>query len=202
MVAVLWCDDDENFTENMFGGGIFKRKKVVSQATKDYFDEEDDEPGGNKMLYPLHDEVEHDAIQLQETAHDDIDPLDLYMLDVEKDVASNIEQNNTGYEIVSHVDDMMEYDDVVVATYNKKLDENEEEIANKKKKIEPLAAIDHSAIEYHPFNKCFYKTHPDVQCLSASDVSKIRADYEVSVTSCDHSVSAICPVTKFEHMGK
>ena len=48
-------------------------------------------------------------------------------------------------------------------------------IRNKKKqKIEPLPVIDHSQIQYEPFNKNFYDEHEEIRDLPADKVRQLR----------------------------
>lgn len=44
----------------------------------------------------------------------------------------------------------------------------------KKKKIEPLAAIDHTSVKYPPFNKVFYEEHEQIKALSEEQIRKLR----------------------------
>ena len=214
----------------MFGGGfptVGKRKVILSrtQATKDYFDEDEDDtntsiPVFNDHFDPLNDDnkLDHEMKEVipipKELTSDDVDPLDLFMLDVEKDVANNINKQHTEYEIVSYSeekDDYNDYNGVAGSVGTNNLNENTlnndekhdiHDNTNKKLRIEPLAAVDHSTIHYKPFEKCFYKPHLEVEALPWSGISQLRREFDMNVTSSDPHISTICPVSKFEHMGK
>lgn len=43
-----------------------------------------------------------------------------------------------------------------------------------KTRIEPLPAVDHSTIAYHPFRKSFYVEHKEVAAMSAQEVEALR----------------------------
>ena len=42
------------------------------------------------------------------------------------------------------------------------------------KHIDPLAALDHSQIEYKPFQKSFYAEHPDISGLSPIQIIDLQ----------------------------
>jgi len=44
----------------------------------------------------------------------------------------------------------------------------------KKERIEPLPTVDHSKIEYEPFNKDFYEEHEEIQALTNDRVRQLR----------------------------
>ena len=44
----------------------------------------------------------------------------------------------------------------------------------KSKHIDPLAALDHTQIEYQPFEKNFYSEHPDIAGLSPIQVIDLQ----------------------------
>lgn len=67
----------------------------------------------------------------------------------------------------------------------------------RKREIDPLPAIDHSEIEYKPFEKNFYTPHEDIANLSRSQVDELRICLGVKVTG----PVPPKPVTSFAHFG-
>lgn len=45
---------------------------------------------------------------------------------------------------------------------------------NRKKSIDPLPPIDHSEIEYKPFEKNFYVAHEEIAALSRNQINELR----------------------------
>lgn len=52
----------------------------------------------------------------------------------------------------------------------------------KKKFIDPLPPIDHSEIEYEPFEKNFYTPHPDIEKLDHQQVEELKKNLGVKVS--------------------
>ncbi|XP_040573324.1 ATP-dependent RNA helicase DDX42 [Lepeophtheirus salmonis] len=98
-----------------------------------------------------------------------------------------LEENpNAGLMPVDEDDDDIEYD------------EDGNPIAPKLPKyIDPLPPMDHSAIEYMPFDKCFYKEHNDITCLSPIQVIDLQQKLGIKISG----VSPPKPVTSFGHFG-
>nr|CAI5824222.1 unnamed protein product [Callosobruchus analis] len=67
----------------------------------------------------------------------------------------------------------------------------------KKKFIDPLPPIDHSEIDYKPFEKVFYKEHPDIAALGEEEVNSLRKTLDLTVTGHDPPK----PVSSFGHFG-
>lgn len=65
----------------------------------------------------------------------------------------------------------------------------------KKRIIDPLPPIDHSTIEYKPFQKNFYKVHPEIEELDNRKVTDLRATLGISVAG----NNAPKPVASFGH---
>lgn len=65
----------------------------------------------------------------------------------------------------------------------------------KKKIIDPLPPIDHSTIEYKPFEKDFYKVHPEIEALDYRQVNELRSTLGLTVTG----NNAPKPVASFGH---
>jgi len=67
----------------------------------------------------------------------------------------------------------------------------------KVKHIDPLPALDHSAITYQPFAKNFYEEHPDIVGLSKIQVIDLQQKLNVKVSG----PSPPKPVSSFAHFG-
>lgn len=67
----------------------------------------------------------------------------------------------------------------------------------RKREIDPLPSIDHSEIEYKPFEKNFYTAHEEIQNLSRSQVDDLRHRLGIKVTG----PVPPRPVTSFAHFG-
>ncbi|KAD3068712.1 hypothetical protein R6Q59_017264 [Mikania micrantha] len=64
-------------------------------------------------------------------------------------------------------------------------DSDDNPIVVDKKKIEPIAALDHSLIDYEPFNKDFYEEKPSISGMSEQDVAEYRKNLAVRVSGFD-----------------
>ena len=56
-------------------------------------------------------------------------------------------------------------------------------VINKKKIIDPLPPIDHSVINYEPFDKDFYIIHEDIENLVKQQVDDIRKTLNLKVSN-------------------
>ncbi|XP_050310964.1 ATP-dependent RNA helicase DDX42 [Anthonomus grandis grandis] len=68
---------------------------------------------------------------------------------------------------------------------------------DKKRIIDPLPPIDHSEIEYQPFQKNFYIEHPEIKMLPNDKVDELRNTYDLKVSG----GGAPKPVASFAHLG-
>lgn len=67
---------------------------------------------------------------------------------------------------------------------------------DRKKIIDPLPPIDHSVIEYKPFQKNFYTIHPEIQALTNAKVHELRKTLGISVSG-NSPPSPICSFAHF-----
>lgn len=67
----------------------------------------------------------------------------------------------------------------------------------RRRDIDPLPPIDHSEIEYAPFERNFYVPHEDIAALTRPQVDELRKKLGVRVTG----AAASKPVTSFGHFG-
>ncbi|KAI8926427.1 P-loop containing nucleoside triphosphate hydrolase protein [Entophlyctis helioformis] len=66
-----------------------------------------------------------------------------------------------------------------------------------KKDMELLVPVDHAAMDYPDFNRCFYEEHADIAALSDDQVAKIRQDLSMTVFGHD----PVRPCISFAHFG-
>ncbi|KAJ7973071.1 DEAD-box ATP-dependent RNA helicase [Quillaja saponaria] len=66
-----------------------------------------------------------------------------------------------------------------------------------KKNIEPIPALDHSSIDYEPFNKDFYEEKPSISGMSEQDISEYRKSLAIRVSGFD----VPRPINTFEDCG-
>ncbi|KAG1338805.1 DEAD-box ATP-dependent RNA helicase 24 [Cocos nucifera] len=76
-------------------------------------------------------------------------------------------------------------------------DSDDNPIVVDKKKIEPIPALDHSAIEYESFNKDFYEENPSISGMSEQDVTEYRKSLAIRTSGFD----VPRPVKAFEDCG-
>ncbi|OMO63998.1 hypothetical protein CCACVL1_22119 [Corchorus capsularis] len=76
-------------------------------------------------------------------------------------------------------------------------DSDDNPVVVDKKKIEPIAALDHSDIEYEPFNKDFYEEKDSISGMSEQEVAEYRKSLAIRVSGFD----VPRPVKTFEDCG-
>ncbi|CAH1434185.1 unnamed protein product [Lactuca virosa] len=64
-------------------------------------------------------------------------------------------------------------------------DSDDNPIVLDKKKIEPIAALDHSSVDYEPFNKDFYEEKPSISGMSEQDVAEYQKSLAIRVSGFD-----------------
>lgn len=67
----------------------------------------------------------------------------------------------------------------------------------KKKEIDPLPPVDHTEIQYEPFEKNFYNVHDEIASLSKQQIDDLRKTLGIKVSG----PSPPNPVTSFGHFG-
>jgi ATP-dependent RNA helicase DDX42 len=155
--------------------------------------------------------VEMTKKQQPVTADDDDDPLDAYMAGIEK----QMETEKPGSSSQGGVRNDLEEEDVE-ESYYRYMEENPtaglapvedenpdleyDEDGNpippdKKKIIDPLPPIDHSTIEYKPFEKNFYQEHPEITSLTNKQVAELRKTFDLTVSGTNPPK----PVSSFAH---
>ncbi|GAB4841782.1 DEAD-box ATP-dependent RNA helicase 24 [Ancistrocladus abbreviatus] len=76
-------------------------------------------------------------------------------------------------------------------------DSDDNPIVVDKKNIEPIPALDHSNIDYEPFNKDFYEEKPSISGMSELDVTEYRKSLAIRVSGFD----VPRPIKTFEDCG-
>uniref|UniRef100_A0A6B2EFK4 ATP-dependent RNA helicase DDX42 n=1 Tax=Phlebotomus kandelakii TaxID=1109342 RepID=A0A6B2EFK4_9DIPT len=179
--------------------------------TEDEYFEDDDEP---QLAYiPAPNSPGQPANVVPEV--DDDDPLDAFMAGIEQQVERESRQVTTGEEVKSKGirGDIDDEDDE--ESYYRYMEENPmagvldegsdaemeyDEDGNpipppRKRDIDPLPPIDHSEIEYSPFEKNFYDAHEEIAALSVAQVDNLRKALGIKVTG----LVPPHPVASFAH---
>ncbi|CAL9063740.1 DEAD-box ATP-dependent RNA helicase 24-like [Musa acuminata AAA Group] len=76
-------------------------------------------------------------------------------------------------------------------------DSDDNPIVVDKRKIEPIPALDHSNIDYEPFNKDFYEEKPSISGMSDQDVTEYQKSLAIRVSGFDVPK----PIKLFEDCG-
>ncbi|KAJ9696679.1 hypothetical protein PVL29_008746 [Vitis rotundifolia] len=76
-------------------------------------------------------------------------------------------------------------------------DSDDNPIVLDKKKIEPIPALDHSSIDYEPFNKDFYEEKDSISGMTEQDVTEYRKSLSIRVSGFD----VPRPIKTFEDCG-
>nr|GMD77079.1 DEAD-box ATP-dependent RNA helicase 24 [Ipomoea batatas] len=127
---------------------------------------------------------------------DDIedDPMESF-LKAKKDIGLQLaaEALNAGYNSDEEVYAAAKAVDAGLVEY----DSDDNPIVLDKKKIEPIPALDHSSIDYEPFNKDFYEENPSISGMSEQEVIEYRNSLAIRVSGFD----VPRPVKTFEDCG-
>ncbi|CAH9082583.1 unnamed protein product [Cuscuta epithymum] len=124
----------------------------------------------------------------------DDDPMDSF-LKAKKDVGLQLAADalNAGYNSDEEVYAAAKAVDAGLIEY----DSDDNPIIVDKKKIEPIPALDHSSIDYEPFNKDFYEENPSISGMSEQEVVEYRNSLAIRVSGFD----VPRPVKTFEECG-
>ncbi|XP_074658788.1 ATP-dependent RNA helicase DDX42-like [Tubulanus polymorphus] len=198
--------------------GQIGKRRVKSE--EDYFDEEDIEEHKDLEYQPVPGSPTFDK-NLNDSDDSD-DPLDAFMAGIEcevkkqtgADVEDDEKQPKKKQQQQAIRDDIEEED--VQESYFRYMEENplagvyleddtpldyDEEgnpiIPEKNKIIDPLPPVDHTMIDYDPFEKNFYTPHEEISRLSLVEVDQLRRTLGIRVSG----FSPPKPVTSFGHFG-
>ncbi|XP_068633390.1 ATP-dependent RNA helicase DDX42 [Battus philenor] len=209
-----------SITQNAVTGNWGTLGKKRSKTEDEYFDEDDEPPTPALAYIPAPGSPTYDAASSSKADDDEEDPLDAYMAGLEKQAAKDLVTSKENA-IAGKEDsgrgtrgDIDELDDE--ESYYKYMEENPlsnagddsdleieyDEDGNpipppKKKIIDPLPPIDHSEIEYEPFEKNFYVPHEEIENLTHQQVEDLKKNLGVKVTGPDPPR----PVSSFAHLG-
>ncbi|XP_028131448.1 ATP-dependent RNA helicase DDX42 isoform X1 [Diabrotica virgifera virgifera] len=200
----------QNALSAAWGGS---RKRVATED--EYFDDDEEETVPDLAYIPAPGSPTRlEMMQKKNVEDDEDDPLDAYMAGIEQQVHRESLQKS---EPTQGIRNDLEEEDVEESYYRYmeenpnagvpqtdddhpevEYDEDGNPIApDKKKIIDPLPPIDHSTIEYQPFEKVFYEEHSDINELTDEQVKELRKVLDISVTGSN----APKPVSSFAHFG-
>lgn len=205
-------------TQNAVTGNWGTLGKKRSKTEDEYFDEDDEPPTPALAYIPAPGSPSANAASSSADQDDEEDPLDAYMAGLEQQAAKDLvaSKENAGKEDSGRGarGDIDEMDDE--ESYYKYMEENPlnngddgsdvemeyDEDGNpipppKKKFIDPLPPIDHSEIEYEPFEKNFYTPHEDIEILTPPQVEELKKNLGVKISGPDPPR----PVSSFAHLG-
>ncbi|XP_070148807.1 ATP-dependent RNA helicase DDX42 [Polyergus mexicanus] len=197
--------------------------KKRSKTEEEYF-EDDDEPPTSSLEYipapgsPTYDLMKKSATKDESDGEED--PLDAFMAGIDAEVKRNScvaqggdnrkEDKSKGFRPdIDGEDDEESYYRYMEEnpTAGLQQEESDQEIEYdedgnpiappKKKEIDPLPSIDHSEIEYEPFDKNFYNVHEEIASLSKQQVDDLKNTLGIKVSG----PSPPNPVTSFAHFG-
>lgn len=197
-------------------GPQYGSKKRSLHTDEDYFDE-DETPEDNLAYIPAEGSP---ASKQQEESEEEEDPLDAFMAGLEKEakpappasLTAEVVAPTINKGVRADIDDMDDEE-----SYYKYLEENPnagllednsgdeleyDEDGNpiapsKKRIIEPLPPMDHSVIEYQPFEKNFYVIHEEIAKLTKNQKDELRHKLGIKVTG----AGVVAPVCSFAHFG-
>ncbi|KAI4456269.1 rna helicase [Holotrichia oblita] len=202
----------QNALSAAWGGS---RKRAITED--EYFEEDDDESTpalayipapGSPTQVP---EPQETPNNVEEDEEDD--PLDAYMAGIEQQMKH--EKQTTRPQKAGIRNDLEEEDNE--ESYYRYMEENPnaglapvdddtpeieyDEDGNpippdRKKIIDPLPPIDHSVIDYKPFQKNFYTIHPEIQALTNAKVHELRKMLGISVSG-NLPPSPVCSFAHF-----
>ncbi|XP_041478434.1 ATP-dependent RNA helicase DDX42-like [Lytechinus variegatus] len=201
--------------------------KKRHRTEQEYFDADSDEETGGpapkkhdtfgdryRNLY-----YEEKAPPKKEESSDEEDPLDAFMAGIkdelskeEKEMEAKRNKKKATRTDIEELDEMEEYmkymEENPEAGLNTLPINDEDEpidydadgnpiVPERSKIIDPLPPVDHSMIDYEPFNKNFYNEHESIQSLNYSVVMELRKKLGIKVSGADPPK----PATSFAHFG-
>mmetsp|Transcript_53969 Transcript_53969/g.94690 ORF Transcript_53969/g.94690 Transcript_53969/m.94690 type:complete len:785 (+) Transcript_53969:138-2492(+) len=147
------------------------------------------------------------------SADGEVDPLDAFMAEINKEVAkapSSAARLAERYVKEQDAAARLALDETLdpAASYFEAFEQaevmagsdgeeyNNEDFDRRKKPIEPLPRVDHSQIRYNVVQTDFYKPHPEIEALDADDIQNLRKELSISATG-SHVPS---PAPSFAHL--
>ncbi|XP_025093401.1 LOW QUALITY PROTEIN: ATP-dependent RNA helicase DDX42-like [Pomacea canaliculata] len=191
------------------------KRRVRSE--EEYFedDEEESEASGN-MAYQPAPGSPNAKKKDKEESDDSEDALDAYMADLEKEIEEEKEEEEDGKkkqekgvrDDIDKEDEMEEYlrymeENPMAGVIQDEEDDMQYDSdgnpipSEKSKIIDPLPPLDHSEIEYEPFERNFYEEHEEIKNLTRDKVDDLRRALGIKVSGLDPPK----PVSSFAHFG-
>lgn len=188
-------------TLNYSMGNVGKRR---TRTEEEYFNDDEED-----------DAVAKDAYKKNEDSDSD-DPLDAFMAGVEKEIVKETQEKihseekklkKSTRQDIEQEDEMEAYMRYMEENPTAGLNPEDEEdmdydddgnpILKRNKEIDPLPAIDHSDIDYQPFERNFYKPHEEIDMLTIQQVTELREKLGVKLSG----IAPPHPVSSFGHFG-
>lgn len=187
------------------------KRRVRSE--EEYFEDDEEEEPANKMAY----QPAPGSPGEKEDSSDSEDALDAFMAGIEKEIKETpeVEELEAKKKSERGVRDDIDKEDEM-EEYLRYMEENpmagvvpdeEDDVqydsdgnpipAEHSKIIEPLPPIDHSDIDYEPFERNFYEEHEEIKALTASQVDELRQSLGIRVSGLDPPK----PISSFAHFG-
>ncbi|KAJ2937992.1 hypothetical protein O0L34_g14446 [Tuta absoluta] len=207
-----------SITQNAVTGNFGSLGKKRAKTEDEYFDDDDEPPTPALAYIPAPGSPTYQASSSKQEEEEEEDPLDAFMAGLEQQAQRDLvtsEQNAArGADTargartdIDELDDEESYYKYMEENPLSAADEEEEEIEYdedgnpiappKRKFIDPLPPIDHSEIQYPPFEKNFYTPHEDIEALTIPQVEDLKKKLGVKITGPDPPK----PVSSFAHMG-
>ncbi|XP_011155541.1 ATP-dependent RNA helicase DDX42 [Solenopsis invicta] len=209
-------------TENALSASWGMPKKR-SKTEEEYFEDDDEPPTSSLEYIPAPGSPTYDLMKKSATKDDsdsEEDTLDAFMAGIDAEVKRNNcaaqrgdnhkEDKSKGIRAdIDGEDDEESYYRYMEEnpTAGLQQEESDQEIEYdedgnpiappKKKEIDPLPPIDHSEIEYEPFEKNFYNVHEEIASLSKQQIDDLKKTLGIKVSG----PSPPNPVTSFGHFG-
>ncbi|KAF7639549.1 hypothetical protein Mgra_00000879 [Meloidogyne graminicola] len=196
--------------------------RILSVKEWDYFEGDDDDynEDDDNNGYNIKNENKHKENEKKKEEEDDDDELDAFMAEINKQAQKEVHESiqkeehviNTGDYTGGQVgrddieqEDMQESMITFMEEYKERHASDDEEnieydedgnvIWTWKKEIDPLPPIDHSTIEYKPFEKNFYAEHPDIKDFTLQQAFELRITLDIRV----YGQNIPKPVVSFGH---
>ncbi|XP_071555563.1 ATP-dependent RNA helicase DDX42 [Temnothorax nylanderi] len=197
--------------------------KKRSKTEEEYFEDDDEPPTSSLEYIPAPGSPTYDLMKKSTTKDEsdsEEDPLDAFMAGIDAEVKRSScvtqgddnrkEDKPKGFRAdIDGEDDEESYYRYMEEnpTAGLQQEESDQEIEYdedgnpiappKKKEIDPLPPLDHSEIEYEPFEKNFYNVHEEIASLGKQQIDDLRNTLGIKVSG----PSPPNPVTSFGHFG-
>ncbi|KAK3930300.1 ATP-dependent RNA helicase DDX42 [Frankliniella fusca] len=207
-------------TQNAMVASGWGAPKKRAKTEDEYFEEDDESSAAPQLAYiPAPGSPSYGGNKKDSDSEED--PLDAFMAGIEQQVSKEKKKADSAKDKVEEDKSKGIRDDIdgedIEESYYRYMEENpmagvqnEDEdddmeydedgnpiVTIKKKIIDPLPPIDHSTINYTPFEKNFYNVHEEISKLTPAQVAELRQKLGLKVTG----VLPPHPVTSFPHFG-